>query len=327
MAFPGKDAPDPDDEDDDNDDSNNTVNVVRLYDQKYAQIMQEVFKKVDVANLEDPEEAVDQLGYLGTSKHYREKRVLAPITLEEMLQIMYESGDHEKKLKEIMFTIGKIDTNPTGFVTKTELDDIIKITYPELLDRDIAPVISKFSALQNKICIDYRRFRDRIVRGLADIAAGQATQTTSFLDEVKDAQEKRIQELEKQVQMHKKNEQALKEKIRMTNKARREKLSRLSQHQDSQVPDDHADLPSQYAYTKHSQNKLTQPREDVLHTSEPYGNSSIASSHRVRPRTSLSGRRDATTASYANTKLLADLNEIKSNERVLNSNQSSAIKN
>ena len=74
-----------------------------------------------------------------------------------------------------MFTISKIDLNPTGFVTKTELDDIVKISYPELLDRDLAPVISKFSALQNKICIDYRRFRDTIVQSLATLANDPAS--------------------------------------------------------------------------------------------------------------------------------------------------------
>ena len=85
MAFPGKDRPDPDDQDNDNDDSNNTMNVVRLYDQKYTQMMQDVYKQVDLEHIGGDDEAQDELGYLGRSKHYRDNRKLTPITFEEII--------------------------------------------------------------------------------------------------------------------------------------------------------------------------------------------------------------------------------------------------
>jgi len=60
-----------------------------------------------------------------------------------------------------MLTIKSIDAQRNGFVTKNELDDIIKQLYKEELgDKDIGPFIGKFSSLQNKILIDYRSFKD-----------------------------------------------------------------------------------------------------------------------------------------------------------------------
>lgn len=69
------------------------------------------------------------------------------------------------------------------------------------------------------------------------------------MDEVKAEQDKRIKLLEKQVYMHKKNEQALKQKIRMGNKVRVEKPTRMSE-QDSQLQNGRGDLQSSYAYQK-----------------------------------------------------------------------------
>ena len=65
----------------------------------------------------------------------------------------------ENKLDSMMITIKQIDKDHNGYVTRTELDDILKMLYPTELDnRDLIPIIKKFSSIQNKILIDYKRF-------------------------------------------------------------------------------------------------------------------------------------------------------------------------
>lgn len=46
-----------------------------------------------------------------------------------------------------MRKIKEIDEDHNGFVTKTELDDILKIIHPELMERDLEPIISKFCSI------------------------------------------------------------------------------------------------------------------------------------------------------------------------------------
>ena len=68
-----------------------------------------------------------------------------------------------------MFDISQID-NHTGVVTKNEMDDILKLHYPDhFKDKDLIPIISMFSSIQNKILIDYSKFRDWILKGLSKI--------------------------------------------------------------------------------------------------------------------------------------------------------------
>lgn len=67
----------------------------------------------------------------------------------------------DNKLVEIMRTINEIDKEHNGYVTVTELDDILKLNYGDILEsRDLIPIIKKFSSIQNRILIDYKGFRD-----------------------------------------------------------------------------------------------------------------------------------------------------------------------
>lgn len=60
-----------------------------------------------------------------------------------------------------MRTINEIDKEHNGYVTVTELDDILKLNYGDILEcRDLIPIIKKFSSIQNRILIDYKGFRD-----------------------------------------------------------------------------------------------------------------------------------------------------------------------
>ena len=46
----------------------------------------------------------------------------------------------------------------------TELDDILKITYSdELSKKDTRPLMRKYASIQNRVLVDYKKFRDSIL--------------------------------------------------------------------------------------------------------------------------------------------------------------------
>lgn len=62
---------------------------------------------------------------------------------------------------DIMRRIKDIDKEHNGYVTVTELDDILKICYKkELADKNLKTIYAPFASIQNKILIDYKKFRD-----------------------------------------------------------------------------------------------------------------------------------------------------------------------
>ena len=69
-----------------------------------------------------------------------------------------------------MNTIKQIDKDHNGYVTRNELDDIIKNNYPkELEDKNIMQIINKFGSIQNKILIDYKAFKTWLISELNKI--------------------------------------------------------------------------------------------------------------------------------------------------------------
>lgn len=73
-----------------------------------------------------------------------------------------------------MFMIKEIDPDRNGYVTQTELDDIMKLKYAELEKRNLIPIISKYCSIQNKILIDYKKFKDFLVKGMEIIKAKES---------------------------------------------------------------------------------------------------------------------------------------------------------
>lgn len=60
-----------------------------------------------------------------------------------------------------MKSIKDIDKEHNGYVTITELDDILKIYYKkELTDKNLKEIFKPFASIQNRILIDYKKFRD-----------------------------------------------------------------------------------------------------------------------------------------------------------------------
>jgi hypothetical protein len=65
-------------------------------------------------------------------------------------------------------------------VTATELDDIFKINYKEELgNRDLKALLRPYASIQNRILIDYKSFRDNIIKHLKKINADFVYNATS----------------------------------------------------------------------------------------------------------------------------------------------------
>lgn len=142
------------------------INISRIFDQQYNIILDGMYKQIDmgkVPNLDDPEDA---LGYLGLPQWYRDQKVLRPIEEREFLAIF--CGNNQ--MKDVMLRIKEIDKDHNGYVTRAELDDILKIIYKEkLMSRNLQPILDRFSSIQNKILIDYKQFRDWVMSYIAKI--------------------------------------------------------------------------------------------------------------------------------------------------------------
>jgi len=61
-----------------------------------------------------------------------------------------------------MAIVYTIDKDHNGYVTRVELDDILKLNYAVLKDKNIDHVINQFGSIQNKILIDYKAFNNWI---------------------------------------------------------------------------------------------------------------------------------------------------------------------
>jgi len=130
----------------DEDGGTQRLNIARIYDQKYNIILDKMYNKVDVADFEGTDEPQDICGYLGKTQYYRTATTKNPssITAKDLIQTIFENN----KMIEIMRTILEIDKERNGYVTHSELDDILKLYYPAKLEHvDLLPLIKKFSSI------------------------------------------------------------------------------------------------------------------------------------------------------------------------------------
>ena len=150
SSFPGRES---------SESTDTMINIARIYDQKYNIMLSKMYKKVDVTAFEGLDEPEDICGYIGQTKYYRSIKKETPISDSEFLAIIKQQP--RLVFDQVMSTINEIDKDHNGYVTKTEIEDILKIKYSEFFEsRDLIPIIKRFSSIQNKILIDYKGFRD-----------------------------------------------------------------------------------------------------------------------------------------------------------------------
>lgn len=81
------------------------------------------------------------MGYHGKSKWGRVKVFgeITECTKDEFKQIIKEDP---LKLHKVMLTIRQIDKDHNGYVTRNEIDDILKMYYVSFLNKDLEKLIN-----------------------------------------------------------------------------------------------------------------------------------------------------------------------------------------
>jgi len=97
---------------------------------------------------------VDKAGYTG--QFIREKLKLKVISTNEILSVVNRD---KERLSKVWLAIRHIDKQRNGFVTNTELDDILKEVYPELKTYDLSRLFRPFSSDLNRVLIEHKKFK------------------------------------------------------------------------------------------------------------------------------------------------------------------------
>ena len=115
-----------------------------------------IYNKVDLSD--DDEEMGDFSGYTGIIK--RGLKTSEILTYEKLIDVFA----NENKLPFIMRSIKDIDQDNNGYVTTTEFEDILKLHYPELEEKNLKKLFKPFASIQNRILIDYKKFRKDLIK-------------------------------------------------------------------------------------------------------------------------------------------------------------------
>lgn len=74
------------------------------------------------------------------------------MTLDEFVEVFKQ----DNRLLELMKMIGGIDRG-NGYITTSELDDILKIVYPDVLaKKNLKQILKPFRCASNKVLVDYK---------------------------------------------------------------------------------------------------------------------------------------------------------------------------
>ena len=130
---------------------------------------------------------VDTAGYFGTNHRLAEmhsKKFLPLKDFEVVVGLLLEKNH----LVKVMQTIRTIDREKNGFVTNQELEDILKLFYREQLDKyDLKPALRQFASENNRLLINYHKFRDAVMKRLHTQASGFHAAPTGQADKVRAA--------------------------------------------------------------------------------------------------------------------------------------------
>lgn len=143
-AFPGK-----------IDGSVKCIDMSHIVELLPASEMNHLFDKVDLSD--DDEEMGDFSGYTGIKT--RDRKDLEVYTYERLVELMVK----DNKLPFILKSIKDIDQDNNGYVTTTELEDIIKVHYPQLTNKNLKKLFKPFASIQNRILIDYKSLRKDLI--------------------------------------------------------------------------------------------------------------------------------------------------------------------
>ena len=134
------------------------INIARFYDYKYTVLKNKIYDKVDMFNGDDNDEPVDTFGFTG--QFVRTKRTLNKISTYDFIHILLKNRE---RLGKVWLLFRHIDNQRNGYVTNTEMDDVLKEVFPELANSDLSDLISPFSSIQSKVLVDHKLFKSKIL--------------------------------------------------------------------------------------------------------------------------------------------------------------------
>lgn len=134
------------------------LRVGRFYDIGVAIEHATTYKNLSVEPISDG--VHDKSGYTGQMHRKKPLKELEPLSeMELVAQFLLD----DNKISDFMRYCREIDPDKNGFVTVVEIDDILRILFPEALEgRDLSTIYEPFCSINNKILIDYKAFRDMI---------------------------------------------------------------------------------------------------------------------------------------------------------------------
>jgi Ca2+-binding EF-hand superfamily protein len=107
-----------------------------------------LYSKVDLSD-DDEEEMGDFSGYTGLRQNDNSNIEVVPYV--KLIDLFVK----EDKLPFILKSIRDIDQDNNGYVTTTELEDILRVHYPMLQGKNVKKIFKPFASIQNRILIDY----------------------------------------------------------------------------------------------------------------------------------------------------------------------------
>lgn len=144
IAFPGRDEGDV-----------KKINLGRLYQVSDNTHIKELYDQVEISDDDEADGLGDFSGYNEVGKY---GVVLGSYTLKQLVQKLYDS----KKYPALLRSIKDIDQDNNGYVTTTELDDMLKVHLPELKDKDLKKLFKPWASIQNRILIDYKKVKEHL---------------------------------------------------------------------------------------------------------------------------------------------------------------------
>ena len=122
------------------------------------------YKNLDVKGI--PDGVNDHCGYTGQMHRKKPAREQEPLADAELVALFLA----ENKVAEFMRYCREIDPDKNGAITVVEIDDILRLLYPEQLEgRDLSDVYEPFCSVNNKILLDYKAFRDMLYNKMHEI--------------------------------------------------------------------------------------------------------------------------------------------------------------
>ena len=124
------------------------LDMSHLVELQKANDTNKIYNRVDLSD-DDEEEMGDFSGYTGYRQN--DTKFYEIYAYGQLIDLFVE----EDKLPFILKSIKDIDQDNNGYVTTTELEDILKLHYPVIKQKNLKKIFKPFASIQNRILIDY----------------------------------------------------------------------------------------------------------------------------------------------------------------------------